>query len=80
MDYRELGRAGVTVSMLCLGAMNCRSWGNTDHANCIRIVHRALDAGINLDTTDTYSVRTRAVSSSVKAMRVMLNIERSEVL
>ena len=56
MDYRILGRTGVRVSPLCLGAMMFGSWGNPDHGESIRIIHRALDAGINfIDTADVYS-------------------------
>jgi aryl-alcohol dehydrogenase-like predicted oxidoreductase len=56
MDYRTLGRTGVKVSPLCLGAMMFGSWGNPDHDDSIRIIHRALDAGINfIDTADVYS-------------------------
>jgi len=56
MEYRPLGRTGVKVSKLCLGAMMFGAWGNTDHDDSIRIIHRALDAGINfLDTADVYS-------------------------
>jgi aryl-alcohol dehydrogenase-like predicted oxidoreductase len=56
MDYRTLGRTGVKVSPLCLGAMMFGAWGNTDHDDSIRIIHRALDAGINfVDTADVYS-------------------------
>jgi aryl-alcohol dehydrogenase-like predicted oxidoreductase len=56
MDYRPLGRTGVKVSPLCLGAMMFGAWGNTDHDESIRIIHRALDAGINfIDTADVYS-------------------------
>src|SRR3954466_1512118 len=56
MDYRPLGRTGVNVSPLCLGTMMFGAWGNTDHADSIRIIHRALDAGINfLDTADVYA-------------------------
>ena len=56
MEYRTLGRTGVRVSPLCLGAMMFGGWGNTDHEDCIRIIHRALDAGINfIDTADVYS-------------------------
>src|SRR5437762_4088193 len=51
-----LGRTGVRVSPLCLGAMMFGSWGNTDHDESIRIIHRALDAGVNfIDTADVYS-------------------------
>jgi aryl-alcohol dehydrogenase-like predicted oxidoreductase len=56
MEYRVLGRTGVTVSNLCLGAMMFGPWGDPDHDNGIRTIHRALDAGINfLDTADVYS-------------------------
>jgi aryl-alcohol dehydrogenase-like predicted oxidoreductase len=56
MQYRPLGRTGVRVSPLCLGAMMFGPWGNDDRADSIRIIHRALDAGINfVDTADVYS-------------------------
>jgi aryl-alcohol dehydrogenase-like predicted oxidoreductase len=51
-----LGRTGVEVSTFCLGAMMFGSWGNPDHDEGIRIIHAALDAGINfVDTADVYS-------------------------
>jgi aryl-alcohol dehydrogenase-like predicted oxidoreductase len=53
---RKLGSTGVSVSPLCLGAMMFGAWGNTDHEDSIRIIHSALDAGVNLiDTADVYS-------------------------
>jgi aryl-alcohol dehydrogenase-like predicted oxidoreductase len=56
MQFRPLGRTGVQVSPLCLGAMMFGPWGNGDHADSTRIIHRALDAGINfIDTADVYS-------------------------
>ncbi|MBV9467092.1 MAG: aldo/keto reductase [Solirubrobacterales bacterium] len=56
MDTRPLGHTGVSVSPLCLGAMMFGAWGNPDHDDSIRIIHRALDAGINfIDTADVYS-------------------------
>jgi aryl-alcohol dehydrogenase-like predicted oxidoreductase len=56
MEMRPLGRTGVKVSPLCLGAMMFGAWGNTDHDDSIRIIHRALDAGINfVDTADVYA-------------------------
>jgi aryl-alcohol dehydrogenase-like predicted oxidoreductase len=56
MQYRPLGRTGVQVSPLCLGAMMFGPWGNDDRADSIRIIHRALDNGINfVDTADVYS-------------------------
>jgi aryl-alcohol dehydrogenase-like predicted oxidoreductase len=56
MRYRSLGRTGIKVSPYALGAMMFGVIGNSDHAESIRIIHRALDAGINLiDTADVYS-------------------------
>src|SRR5204863_953454 len=56
MEYRPLGRTGVQVSKLCLGTMMFGAWGNTDHDHSVRIIHRALDAGVNfVDTADVYS-------------------------
>ena len=56
MEYRLLGRTGVSVSPLCLGTMMFGPWGNDDRADAIRVIHRALDAGINfVDTADVYS-------------------------
>src|ERR687898_3125007 len=55
MELRPLGRTGVSVSQFCLGAMMFGAWGNPDHEESIRIIHRALDAGINfIDTADVY--------------------------
>jgi aryl-alcohol dehydrogenase (NADP+) len=56
MRYRNLGRTGVEVSTQCLGTMMFGDMGNKDHDDCIRIIHAALDAGINfIDTADIYS-------------------------
>ncbi|HEX3615183.1 MAG TPA: aldo/keto reductase [Solirubrobacteraceae bacterium] len=56
MEYRPLGRTGVSVSQLCLGAMMFGAFGNDDHDDTTRIIHKALDAGINfIDTADGYS-------------------------
>jgi aryl-alcohol dehydrogenase-like predicted oxidoreductase len=53
---RPLGRTGVLVNSLCLGGMGFGAWANGDHADCARIIHAALDAGINMiDTADVYS-------------------------
>ena len=55
MQHRPLGRTGVSVSQFCLGTMMFGSWGNPDHDESIRIIHAALDAGINfIDTADVY--------------------------
>lgn len=56
MEYRSLGRTGVKVSPLCLGAMMFGPWGNNHTADSVSIIHRAMEAGINfIDTADVYS-------------------------
>jgi aryl-alcohol dehydrogenase-like predicted oxidoreductase len=56
MRMRTLGGTGIKVSPYCLGAMMFGAWGNTDHEDSIRIIHAALDAGLNfIDTADVYS-------------------------
>jgi aryl-alcohol dehydrogenase-like predicted oxidoreductase len=56
MRYRILGGTGIEVSVHCLGTMMFGAVGNTDHDDCVRIVHAALDQGINfVDTADMYS-------------------------
>lgn len=56
MRYRPLGRTGIKVSPYCLGAMMFGKLANSDHEESIRIIHKALDFGINfVDTADRYS-------------------------
>src|SRR5438132_9771431 len=56
MEHRPLGRTGVSVSKLCLGAMMFGAWGEPDDDESIRIIHAALDAGINfIDTANVYA-------------------------
>ena len=56
MRMRTLGGTGIKVSSYCLGAMMFGAGGNRDHADSIRIIHAALDGGINfVDTADVYS-------------------------
>ncbi|MGW3979996.1 aldo/keto reductase [Streptomyces mirabilis] len=56
MKYRTLDRTGIKVSPYCLGAMMFGAIGNPDHDDSVRIIHKALDAGINfVDTADAYS-------------------------
>ena len=56
MRMRMLGGTGIKVSPYCLGAMMFGVWGNPDHEDSIRIIHAALDSGINfIDTADVYS-------------------------
>ncbi|WBB63187.1 aldo/keto reductase [Streptomyces sp. WMMC500] len=55
MQYRTLGRTGIKVSPYCLGAMMFGAHGNPDHDDSVRIIHKALDAGVNfVDTADIY--------------------------
>ncbi|PJE97254.1 aldo/keto reductase [Streptomyces carminius] len=55
MRTRALGRTGIQVSPYCLGTMMFGKLGNPDHEDCARIIHRALDAGVNfIDTADVY--------------------------
>ena len=61
IEYRLLGRSGVRVSSLCLGCMNFG--GRTNEEDGIRVIHAAIDAGINfLDTANVYS---RGVSETI---------------
>ncbi|HEV7764093.1 MAG TPA: aldo/keto reductase [Thermoanaerobaculia bacterium] len=56
MQYRPLGRTGIKVTPYCLGAMMFGAMGNSDNDETTRIIHKALDAGINfIDTADAYS-------------------------
>jgi len=53
--YRNLGGSGIEVSAYCLGAMMFGAVGNPDHDDCVRIIHAAVDQGINfVDTADAY--------------------------
>jgi len=56
MDYKRLGDTGLKVSRICIGTMVFGRWGNTDHDDCVRIMHRAFDEGINfVDTANRYA-------------------------
>ncbi len=58
MQYRALGRTGIKVSPYCLGAMMFGALANSDHDECVGMIHKALDHGINfIDTADRYSKR-----------------------
>src|SRR3712207_664724 len=72
MEYRTLGRTGVSVSSYCLGAMMFGEWGNRDETECIDMVRSALDAGINfVDTADVYADGTSesVVGKALKGRR-----------
>ncbi|MEV5509439.1 aldo/keto reductase [Streptomyces orinoci] len=56
MHTTTLGRTGITVSRIALGTMMLGKWGNPDHDEAVRLVHTALDGGVNfIDTADMYS-------------------------
>jgi len=77
MEMRTLGATGMKVSPLCLGAMMFGAIGNRDQDDCVRIIHRAIDAGINfIDTADGYSSgeSERIVGRAIKDRRDSLII------
>jgi aryl-alcohol dehydrogenase-like predicted oxidoreductase len=77
MELRALGRTGVKVSPLCLGAMMFGAWGNPDHDDSVRIMHRAFDAGINfVDTADVYSQG----ESELIVAKALATVDRSKIV
>ena len=71
MQYRTLGRTGIKVSPYALGALALgTSIGNPDHDDSARIIHKALDAGINfIDTSDVYGESEVAMGKALKGRR-----------
>jgi aryl-alcohol dehydrogenase-like predicted oxidoreductase len=71
MHYRNLGRTGIKVSPYGLGAlMFATRVGNPDPEDSIRIIHRALDVGINLvDTADAYGDSEEVVGRALLGRR-----------
>ncbi|GAA4546487.1 aldo/keto reductase [Amycolatopsis samaneae] len=72
MRRRTLGGTGISVSEYAFGAMMLGKWGNPDHEDGIRMVHAALDAGINfVDTADMYSEgeNERIIGKALKGRR-----------
>ncbi|MBE3576098.1 MAG: aldo/keto reductase [Limnochordales bacterium] len=76
MEYRNLGRTGVKVSPLCLGCM--LFGGRTEESEAIRIIDRALDAGINF--IDTANVYNRGRSEEVVGKALKQNGKRDRVV
>src|SRR5258706_1045372 len=75
MEYRALGRTGVQVSPLCLGCMNF-GWG-TEENESFRIIHAAMDAGINfLDTANVYG---RGASETITGKALVPDGRRDKV-
>src|SRR6266545_635091 len=56
MEYRALGRTGLSVSAISFGAWAIGgSWGTVDDEESMRALHAAIDAGVNfIDTADVY--------------------------
>jgi aryl-alcohol dehydrogenase-like predicted oxidoreductase len=70
MQYRTLGRTGIKVTPYALGAMMLGSFGNPDRQEGVRIIHRALDAGINfIDTADRYGDSEEVVGEALAGRR-----------
>jgi aryl-alcohol dehydrogenase (NADP+) len=71
MEYRTLGRTGIKVSPYALGAlMFATTIGNADPEDSVKIIHKALDAGINLiDTADAYADSEEVVGRALKGRR-----------
>ncbi|MGF6882980.1 aryl-alcohol dehydrogenase-like predicted oxidoreductase [Nocardia sp. GAS34] len=70
MQTRPLGRTGIQVSAYALGTMMFGPYGNPDADDCVRIVHRALDGGINfIDTADVYGGDGTSETILGKALR-----------
>jgi aryl-alcohol dehydrogenase-like predicted oxidoreductase len=75
VEYRPLGRTGVQVSPLCLGCMNF-GWG-AEEDESVRMVHRAMDAGLNfLDTANVYG---RGASETVTGKALSMDGRRDRV-
>ncbi len=71
MQYRTLGQTGIRASPYALGAlMFATPIGNPDPDDSARIIHKALDAGINLiDTADAYGDSEEVVGKALKGRR-----------
>lgn len=71
MQYRSLGRTGIKVSPYALGAlMFATQIGNRDPDDSVKIIHKALDAGINLvDTADAYGDSEEVLGRALKGRR-----------
>jgi aryl-alcohol dehydrogenase-like predicted oxidoreductase len=71
MQYRTLGRTGIQVSPYALGTlMFATSIGNADPADSARVIHRAIDAGINvIDTADAYGDSEEVVGKALEGRR-----------
>jgi len=80
VEYRILGSSGVQVSALCLGCMNFGD--KTDKDESIRIIHEAIDAGINfIDTANVYgAVRGSGASEQIVGQALAESNKRDQVV
>ena len=70
MKYRTLGRTGIQVSPYALGTLMFATTMGNDPADSARVIHKALDAGINLlDTADAYGDSEDVVGKALKGRR-----------
>lgn len=76
MEYRTLGRTGVMVSPLCLGAMNFG--GSTNEEDSIAIINRALEGGINF--IDTANVYNKGESERIVGKALKENGQREKIV
>lgn len=79
MEYIRFGNAGIQVSRLCFGAMNF--WEQENEADAIRVVHEAIDAGINFfDTADAYGADKQGNSRSEVVLGRALKDKRDHII
>jgi 1-deoxyxylulose-5-phosphate synthase len=76
MEYRRLGRSGVMVSPLCLGAMNFG--GSTNEEDSFAIMQKAVEAGINF--FDTANVYNKGESESITGRFLKENKVREQIV
>lgn len=76
MEYRMLGRTGVMVTSLCLGAMNFG--GPTNEEDSIKIINRAIEGGINF--IDTANVYNGGESERIVGRALSLNGKRNDIV
>jgi aryl-alcohol dehydrogenase (NADP+) len=70
MQYRTLGRTGIKVSPYALGALTFATAMGNDPADSARIIHKALDSGINvIDTADAYGDSEEVVGKALQGRR-----------
>ena len=70
MQYRTLGRTGIQVSPYALGTLMFATTMGNDPADSARIIHKAIDGGINVvDTADAYGDSEEVVGKALEGRR-----------